>query len=85
MDLLIGINYLHFHVGETQVKNRLAVGKSPLGYAVFGADDGRRHKGLNQVMNVCLAAPIDLTELLKTKSMSVAISPCQCWNKSDQL
>ena len=62
IDLLIGINHPHFHVGEIRVKDGLAVRKSPLGWVVFGEDNKQTQPKPNQVMNVRLAAPIDLTE-----------------------
>jgi hypothetical protein len=78
VELLIGINYPHFHVGETRIKDGLAVRKSPLGWVAFGADNEQTQPKANQVMNVRLAAPIDLTEFWTTESMGVSISPCKC-------
>ena len=78
VDLLIGINHPQFHVGETRIKNGLAVRKSPLGWVVFGVNDQQTQQRATQVMNVRLATPIDLAEFWKTESMGVAISPCQC-------
>ena len=78
VDLLIGINCPHFHVGETRIKDGLAVRKSPPGWVAFGADNEQTQPKANQVMNVRLAAPIDLTEFWTTESMGVSISPCKC-------
>ncbi len=78
VDLLVGINYPHFHVGETRIKHGLAVRKSPLGWVAFGADEEPTQSSSHQVMNVRLATPVDLTEFWKTESMGVSISPCQC-------
>ena len=69
VDLLIGINHTHFHVGETRIKDGLAVRKSPLGWVAFGADNEQTRSKSNQVMNVRPAAPIDLTEFWTTESM----------------
>ena len=62
VDLLVGINYPHFHAGETKVMKKLAVRRSPLRWVVFGAgtEDGTTEN--NQVLHVRLASPIDLTE-----------------------
>jgi hypothetical protein len=51
VDLLIGINHPHFHVGKTRIKNDSAVRKSPLGWVAFGADNEQTRPKANQVMN----------------------------------
>ncbi len=78
MDLLIGINYPYFHVGETRIKHGLAVRKNPLGWVAFGADEEQTQSSSHQVINVRLATPVDLTEFWKSESMGVSISPWQC-------
>jgi len=35
IDILIGINYSRFHVGEPKVKGRLVARKSPIGWVIF--------------------------------------------------
>ncbi len=62
VNLLIGINYPHFHVGETRIKHGLAVRMSPLRWVVFGADEQQTQSSSYQVMNVRLATTVDLTE-----------------------
>ena len=42
VDLLVGINYLRFHVGETKVRDGLVARKSPLGWVVFGSKKEKR-------------------------------------------
>ena len=61
-DLLVGIIYPHFHAGETKVRRKLAVRRSPLGWFVFGAETEGSTTENNQVLHVRLASPIDLTE-----------------------
>ena len=78
VDLLIGINHLQFHVGETRIKDGLAVRKSPLGWVAFGVHNEQTTQKTTRVLNVRLAAPVDLSEFWNTESMGVAVSPCQC-------
>ena len=37
IDVLVGINYPQFHLGETKVKRTLVARKSPLGWVIFGS------------------------------------------------
>ena len=37
IDVLIGINYSRFHLGETKVKRTLVSRKSALGWVIFGS------------------------------------------------
>lgn len=78
VDLLIGINHPQFHVGETRIKDGIAVRKSPLGWVAFGVHNEQIKQKTTRVLNVRLAAPVDLSEFWNTESMGVAISPCQC-------
>ena len=38
IDLLIGINYPRFHIGETKVKDGLVARRSPLAWVIFGSN-----------------------------------------------
>ena len=78
IDLLIGINYPRFHVGETKVKDGLVARRSPLGWVIFGSNSDDALPTAKQVLHVRLAEPIDLTEFWKTESMGVSVSPCTC-------
>lgn len=78
VDVLIGINYPRFHVGETKVKDGLVARKSPLGWVIFGSNSDDALPEAKQVLHVRLAEPIDLTDFWKTESMGVSVSPCTC-------
>ena len=78
VDLLIGINYPRFHVGETKVSEGLVARKGPLGWVVFGCNSENASPEVKQVLLVRLATPIDLTDFWKTESMGVSVSPCTC-------
>ena len=78
IDVLIGINYPRFHVGETKVKDGLVARKSPLGWVIFGSNSDDALPEAKQVLHVRLAEPIDLTDFWKTESMGVSVSPCTC-------
>ena len=78
IDLLIGINYPRFHVGETKVKDGLVARRSPLGWVIFGTNSDDALPEADKVLHVRLAEPIDLTDFWKTESMGVSVSPCTC-------
>ena len=78
IDLLIGINYPRFHVGETKVKDGLVARRSPLGWVIFGSNSDDALPEAKQVLHVRLAEPIDLRDFWKTESMGVSVSPCTC-------
>ena len=78
IDLLIGVNYPRFHVGETRVKDGLVNRKSPLGRVIFGSNSHDALPEAKHVLHVRLAEPVDLTEFWKTESMGVSVSPCTC-------
>ena len=77
VDLLTGINYPHFHAGETKLIKNLAVRKSPLGCVVFRAGTEGITTGNKQVLHVRLASSIDLTDFWETESMGVMSSSCK--------
>ena len=78
VDLLVGINYPRFHVGETKIRAGLVARRSPLGWVVFGCNSEDVLPNVKQVLHVRLATPIDLTEFWKTEAMGVSVSPCTC-------
>lgn len=78
VDLLIGINYPQFHAGETKMKKSLTVRRSPLGWVAFSAGTGEIVTENKQVLPVCLASPIDLTDFWKTESTRVMSPSCEC-------
>ena len=80
IDFLIGINCSRFHVGETKVKvkDSLVARKSPLGWVIFGSNAEGQMPEVKQASLVRLAVSVDLTDIWKTESMGVAVSPCTC-------
>ena len=78
IDLLIGINYPCFHVGETKVNASLVARRSPLGWVIFGFNAKDVMAEIKQVSLVSLVPPVDLTDFWKTDSMGVSLSPCTC-------
>ena len=78
IDLLIGINYSRFHVGETKVKGSLVARKSPIGWVILGSNADDLMPEIKQVSLVRLAAPVDLTDFWRTESMGVSVSQCTC-------
>ena len=78
IDLLNGINYPRFHVGETKVTDGLVARRSPLGWVIFGSNSDDAQPETKQVLHVRLAEPVDLTEFWKPESMGVSVSPCTC-------
>ncbi|XP_071827786.1 uncharacterized protein [Apostichopus japonicus] len=79
VDLLIGIDHPKMHTGDTrQVGSgyNYVARKSPLGWLVFGRGSSRQ-QGVNQVLHVKMAAPIDLSEFWSTESMGIQ-ADCQC-------
>ena len=66
VNLLIGINYPHFHVGETRIKHGLAVRMSPLRWVVFEADEQQTQSSSYQVMNVLSIGKLHLEKGIKT-------------------
>ena len=71
IDLLIGINYPRFHIGETKVKDGLVARRSPLGWVIFGSNSDDTLLEAEQVLYVRLFKPVDLTEFWTTESMGV--------------
>ena len=78
IDLLIGINYSRFHVGETKVNASLVARRSPLGWVIFGSNAEDVMPEIKQVSLVSLVPPVDLTDFWRTESMGVSVSPCTC-------
>ena len=78
IDLLIGINYPRFHVGETRVKDGLVAWRSAFGWVVFGSNSDGALPEAKQVLHVRLAEPVDIIEFCKTESMGVSMSPWTC-------
>ena len=51
---------------------------SPFGWVVFGSNSDDALPEAKQVLHVCVAEPVDITEFWKTDSMGMAVSLCTC-------
>ena len=78
IDVLIGINYSRFHLGETKVKGTLVARKSPLGWVIFGSNAEDLTPQIKQVSLIRLSQSVDMTEFWTTETMGVSIRPCTC-------
>ena len=78
VNVLIGIHYSRFHIGETKVKGTLVARKSPFGWVIFGSNTEDLMPQIKQVSIVRRAQPVDMTDLWKTESMGVSVVPCTC-------
>ena len=76
IDLLIGINYSRFHLGETKVKGMLVARKSPLGWVIFGSNAEDLTLQIKQVSLIRLSQSVDMTEFWMTEALGVSIRPC---------
>ena len=64
--LLIGIDQVRLHTGETREAGNLVARHSPLGWVIFGATFGER-LGTSKVNHVGFATPVDMSEFLSTE------------------
>ena len=78
VDVLIGLNYPRFHIGETKTREGFLARKSPLGWVVFGYDSHDVLPQMKQVLHVRLATPTDITEFWKIQAMGVSVPSCSC-------
>ena len=83
IDILVGINYPHLHLGKTRVKDGLVLREGPLGLVVFGMKGESRDEESKQVLHVRVASPVDITDFWKTETMGVNAQPCTC--KADEM
>ena len=77
VDLLIGIDHVHMHAGETRQVDHLLARKSPLGWVVFGGKP-EQICDVTSILHVKYAPPIDLTDFWTTEAMGVAVKHCVC-------
>ena len=77
VDLLIGIDQVHMHAGETKEVNHLIARKSPLGWVVFGGK-AEETPDASAILHVKYASPIDLTDFWTTESIGVPVKSCFC-------
>ena len=78
VDLLIGVNYPRFHIGETKTTEGFVAHKSPLGWVVLEYDSHDVLPQIKQVLHVRLATPTDITEFWKTEAIGVSVPSCTC-------
>ncbi|XP_067030552.1 uncharacterized protein [Acropora muricata] len=73
VDLLIGVNYPRFHIGETKKTEGFDARKSSLGY-----DSRDVLPQMKQVLHVRLATPTDITAFWKTGAIGVSFPSYTC-------
>ena len=78
MYLLIGIDHAYMHTGPTKQVDHLVVGKSLLGWVIFGSPHGDGMNVITTVLHVKYANPVDLSDFLATEAMGVVVDPCIC-------
>ena len=73
-DLLLGLDHIMFHSGDTMVDGDLALRQTPLGPMVFGSS--------SESSETCVIAHVDLKESIKlddfiaAEQMGIAVNPC---------
>ena len=78
-DLLIGLDYVKFHVGETTVSGDVALRQSPLGPVIFGVTEGgttKQKSGVYLLREVRHTPELDLKEFWSAEEMGIAVNPC---------
>ncbi|XP_064629179.1 uncharacterized protein LOC135488484 [Lineus longissimus] len=76
-DLLIGLDFVKFHSGETTVKGDVALRKCPLGPVLFGIGEGIGQKaGIHLLQEVHRAPDVSLKEFWSAEEMGIALNPC---------
>ena len=77
VDILVGIDHLVLHTGETKEVQNLVARNSPLGWVIFGMSPGSESQ-VNKVYHLKFLSPVDITDFWKTESMGVDVRPCVC-------
>jgi hypothetical protein len=78
-DLLIGLDFVKFHAGETMVRGDVALRKCPLGPVIFGTGitEGVYQKPVIHAMQeVQRASDVDLEDFWAAEEMGIALNPC---------
>lgn len=65
VDLLIGIDHVHMHTGESKQAGQLVARSIPLGWVVFGGSSGEMLE-TSRILHVKFEMPVDLTDFWKT-------------------
>ena len=76
IDLLIGIDHAHMHIGETKQVGHLIARNSPLGWVVFGGRPDTTSS--TRILFVKYSSPVDMTDFWSTETMGVQVNPCYC-------
>ncbi|XP_063970046.1 uncharacterized protein LOC129255891 [Lytechinus pictus] len=78
IDLLIGLDHVQMHAGQTRQGIKCIARKSPIGWVVFGPLSTRQQLP-SRVLHMQVTQVTDLTEFWSTESMGVESSSCQCY------
>jgi len=77
VDLLIGIDHVHMHTGESKLTGQIVGRRIPVGWVVFGGSPGEVQE-TSHILHVKFEMSVDLTDFWKTETMGVAFKPCVC-------
>ena len=75
VDLLIGIDHVHMHTGDTRQVEYLLVRNSPLVWVVFGGNPTATSY-VTRILHVTFATPLDLYDFWTSETMVVMVKPC---------
>lgn len=80
-DLLIGIDHIHLHHGETVIDGNVALRTSPIGPVLFGIpNDNTDPVGGSGHVNVCVNIKtkqiVDFTKFIESEEMGIAVNNC---------
>ena len=77
VDLLIGIDHVHMHIGDTRQVEHLLVRNSPLVWVVFGGNP-TAISYVTRILHMRFATPLDLSDFWTSEAMGVMVKPCVC-------
>ena len=79
VDVLIGIDNLLLHTGETRERKSLIARHSPLGWVLFGTTPGRNEPA-HQVFHIKTVTPpaVDMADFWSTESVGVTVKTFSC-------
>ena len=69
VDLLIGIDHLYMHTGQTKQSKHLVARRSPLRWVIFGSAMGEPRSTKTTVSHVKYATPVDLSDFWTTEAL----------------
>ncbi|XP_064637019.1 uncharacterized protein LOC135493548 [Lineus longissimus] len=86
-DLLIGLDFVKFHVGETTVNGEIALRETPLGPVVFGVAEAistNKKTGVYCMQEVRRIPEVNLEVFWTTEEMGIAVNACCMGTRPDK-